>query len=86
MPDPYPPSELGGKTQRNGIQPPITPTGHKGHSPTPAERLRLLSLTGQDEDSTKDPDTGEAFTGMAPLDEVLADLPVHEKAIDAGEW
>lgn len=42
MADPMGPSEYGGKTMRNGIQPPITPAGRLGHIHLKAwERLRL---------------------------------------------
>lgn len=63
------PSEYGGKVQRNGIQPPVTPKGAPGHEPTASEKLRLTYLTGQDEDSTKAPDNGEAFSGLLPAKE-----------------
>lgn len=64
------PTEYGGKVQRNTIQPPVTPRGHKGHTElTNDERLRLIYMTGQDEDTTRDPDGGEAFSGLLPLSE-----------------
>lgn len=64
------PSEYGGKVQRNTIQPPVTPRGHAGHTElTNDELLRLSYLTGQTEDTTMPPDTGEAFTGLLPLSE-----------------
>lgn len=60
MPDPYPPSEFGGKTTDLGIQPPP-------HSPTSAEKLSLIYRTG-DPDGTGlvDADEGEAFSGLLP--------------------
>jgi hypothetical protein len=64
------PSEFGGKGQRNTIQPPVTPRGHKGHTAlTSDELLRLGYLTGQEIDTTIDPDSGEAFGGLLPLSE-----------------
>lgn len=75
MPDRMPPSEYGGRVQRNTIQPPISPSGMKGHSPDAAEKLRLQYMTGQDEDSTVDHDNGEAFSGILPLDEALEAMP-----------
>lgn len=83
MPDRQPPSEFGGKTQRNGIQPPVSPSGMKGHTPDANERLRLDYLTGQHEDSTKDPDGGEAFHGLLPIEQALEQMPVQEKYRDA---
>jgi hypothetical protein len=82
MPDKFPPSEFGGKGQRNTIQPPVTPRGHAGHSPTESERLRLQYLTGQDEDSTRDPDGGEAFTGLLPEEEARELVGEPEKYLD----
>lgn len=71
-------TEFGGGVQRNTIQPPVTPKGNKGHTPDSAETLRLQYLTGQIEDSTKDPD-GVSFDGLRPLPEVLAELPEPDK-------
>lgn len=65
-------TEFGGKVQRNGIQPPVAPKGLPGHVPTNAELLRLQYLTGQDADSTRPPDDGEAFEGIDPLDIAIA--------------
>lgn len=57
MPDPYAPSEFGGKVGKNLVQPDITPTGAQGHSPSEGERLglyyRTLDETGH---STQDVD------------------------------
>lgn len=61
MPADLPPSEFGGKVQKNGIQPQSpnarSPRGFPpagGHEPTASEKLRLVYMTGQDEDSTMD--------------------------------
>jgi len=51
-----PPSEYGGRAQKNGVQPPP-------HIPTPSERLSLLYRTG-DESGISDADTGEVFSGL----------------------
>ena len=74
-----PPSEFDGQRQRNGIAPPITPRGKAGHVPTNSEKLRLLYLTGQDEDSTVKPDNGEAFNGLLPLAEAEKINPPPEQ-------
>lgn len=61
MADPYPASEMGGKqtgiTGRNLIQPPVTPTGAKGHTPDVGERLGLYYRTlDESGNSSQDPD------------------------------
>lgn len=61
MPAPYPPSEFGGKIQRNNVQPPP-------HEPTESERLSLMYRTG-DESGQSMPDGGEAFNGLVSEDE-----------------
>lgn len=66
------PSEYGGRVQRNGIQPPVTPKGAPGHEPTASEKLRLIYQTGQDEDSTRNPDSErESFNGLLPPKEAI---------------
>jgi hypothetical protein len=60
MPDPYKPSEFGGKIQENRVQPPP-------HIPNQAERLMLLYTTG-DESGQSSPDNGETFEGMLPIE------------------
>lgn len=45
MPDPYAPSEFGGKMLKNNVQPPLTPTGAQGHTPDESERLGLYYRT-----------------------------------------
>lgn len=51
------PSEFDGTgSQRNTIAPPP-------HEMTPSEKMRLVYLTGQDEDQTAVPDSGESFRG-----------------------
>lgn len=73
------PSEYGGKVQRNTIQPPVTPRGHKGHTQlTNDELLRLTYLTGQTIDTTRNPDGGEAFAGLLPLEEAQKINPPPE--------
>lgn len=83
MPDRGAPSEFGGKVQRNGIQPPVSPSGMKGHTPDANEKLRLFYQTGQTEDSTKLRDGGETFSGLLPLKEQIAVAPNPEKYRDA---
>lgn len=70
------PSEYGGKVQRNGIQPPVAPSGAPGHELTASEKLRMIYQTGQDADSTKLPDNGESFNGLLPLKEAREQAPV----------
>ena len=78
------PSEFGGTVQRNGIAPPITPRGHAGHRDlSAAEKVHLFYVTGQDIDTTRAPDSGEAFTGILPLKEAIEAMPKPEKWIDA---
>lgn len=79
MPDPLPPSEFGGKVQKNRIQPPATPEGGAGHQPSVSEQLLLMYTTGQIEDSTRDPEKlGESFQGLLTYEEQL------QKRIDEG--
>ena len=69
-------SEFGGKVQKNTIMPPRTPAGTPGHTNLPAhEKLRLDYLTGQHEDTTRDPDSGEAWTGILPEKEARELMP-----------
>ena len=78
MPAKHPngPTEFGGRQQRNTIQPPVTPAGTPGHIELlPEEQLRLTYLTGQTEDTTRNPDGSEAMTGLLPLDEAIAAMP-----------
>lgn len=72
------PTEYGGHTQRNTLFPPVTPDGKQGHTPNSQDLLRLNYLTGQTVDSTKDPDGGEAFAGLLPLDKAKELLPEPE--------
>lgn len=76
------PSEFGGKTQPNGIQPPRTPRGQAGHTMTESERLRMIYQTGQDEDSTAMPDNGEAFSGLVDIETQKASLPPVKNVYD----
>lgn len=80
MPDNLgPPSEFGGKVQRNGVQPPP-------HVPTPSERLSLLYRTG-DESGLSDVDKdGNVFAGLLP-ENVQTQIRRDEGALDKGqEW
>lgn len=67
------PSEFGGSTQRNGIQPPIDPDGRPGHTNLDIwEKLRLEYGTSQPADEPQDTtrnfeDTPDAFDGLDPL-------------------
>lgn len=78
MPDQAgPPSEFGGKVQKNRVQPPP-------HEPTPSERMMLLYTTG-DESGNLDPESnGESFDGLLPYDEQLA-LRRAEGVMDKGQ-
>jgi len=80
MPDKLPPSEWGGRVQKNRVQPPITPAGTQGHNPLddPSEQVMLTYTTG-DPTGLSDPDDGEAFAGLLPLEQALELLPEHEK-------
>jgi hypothetical protein len=60
MPDPGPPSEFGGKIQRNGVQPPP-------HEPTASEQLSLMYRTGDLTGATDDVPT--VFEGLLPEEE-----------------
>lgn len=78
------PSEFGGKVQRNGIFPPITPAGTPGHIElTAAEKLRLDYQTGQHDDSTATSDNGEAWTGVLAYEEAREAMPKPEKYRDS---
>lgn len=67
-------TEYGGKVQKNRVQP-IIPTGEHGlsHEPTAAEQV-MLTYTTADETGASDPDDGEAFAGLVPEEERLAEL------------
>lgn len=78
MPDPYPPSEFGGKTGPNGFQP-VPP-----HVMTASEKLRALYTTG-DESGQSSLDDGDAFTGMLPEDEQRA-IRAAQGAFEKGEY
>jgi hypothetical protein len=65
--DGMPPSEFGGKQQKNRVQPRINPAGKRGHTPDPSEELMLSYTTGYT-DGLHDPDAGEAFEGLLPVD------------------
>jgi hypothetical protein len=77
VPDPYPPSEFGGKTQPNGVQPPP-------HSPEWYERVRLGHQTG-DETGKTALDDGSAWQGLLPLDE-QTELRRRAGDLEKGEY
>lgn len=57
--------------------PPKTPKGHPGHTAdrlTADERLRLLYLTGQTEDTTVPPDGGVSFQGLSEEEAISPEL------------
>lgn len=71
-----PPSEFGGKTQKNRVQPPP-------HKPTPAEELMLLYTTG-DSTGAMQPDEGETFAGLIDYDQQL-EIREAEGVMDKGQ-
>jgi hypothetical protein len=77
IPDPYPPSEFGGKTQPNRVQPPP-------HEPLWYERVMLGHTTG-DETGNTPVDDGAAWQGLLPPDEQRA-LREASGALDKGEF
>lgn len=81
------PSEFGGTTQRNGIAPPVTPLGNKGHTLeqlSAAEKLHLIYATGQEINTTLPPDPeGTPFEGLEPLKIAEPKMPVQPKWIDS---
>lgn len=77
MPDKLgPPSEFGGKVKRNRIQP-------SPHVPTVSEKLMLEYTTG-DQSGLTDPDGGEVFAGLLPLD-VQTELRRAEGVLEKGQ-
>lgn len=78
MPDRLKPSEMGGKVQRNRVQP-------SPHSATASEKLMLTYTTGDAEPTVNsEPDGGEAFAGLLPYDEQLA-LRTAEGVMEKGQ-
>ncbi len=71
-----PPSEHGGKTMRNGVQP-------FPHEPTASEKLSLAYRTG-DESGALNPDEGETFTGFLPLVEQVR-IRTDEGVLERGQ-
>jgi hypothetical protein len=67
MPDAFPPSEFGGKTNNRRVQPSIRPDGKRGHSPTVGERLGLYYRTG--DESGESPEQTAFWEGLLPLAE-----------------
>lgn len=78
-------TEFGGTTQRNGIAPPTTPRGQKGHTVlSAAELLHLGYVTGQETDTTRVPQpNGESFEGLDSLEEAKARMPKTVTWMDA---
>lgn len=81
VPDKFAPSEFGGKAGKNRVQPSVAPNGRPGHTPTPSEEVMLTYTTG-DPTGLSDPDNGEAFSGLLPLNEALELLPEPEPFTD----
>lgn len=81
MPDKLAPSEFGGKAQRNRVQPPVTPDGRAGHTPTASEQVMLTYTTG-DPTGVSDPDNGEAFSGLLPIEQAKELIPEPEPFTD----
>lgn len=84
MPDPYPPSEFGGKTNHLGIQP-------FPHRPTAAEKLSVVYRTGDESEG----ETGvylpldtenAAFEGLLPEEEQIAILEAEGKFEKGQVW
>lgn len=67
MPGEGRPSEFGGKIRRNRTFPPP-------HEPTASEQLMLGYTTGETSGDL-DPDGGEAWEGLLPLDEIEVPEP-----------
>jgi len=76
MPDPYGPTEFGGKTGTTGIQPPP-------HLPTPAEQLMLIYRTGDPTGAMAD-DSGENWEGLLDYDQQL-EIRETEGVMDKGQ-
>lgn len=70
------PSEFGGRTMRNGVQP-------RPHVPTSSEELSLIYRTG-DPTGLSDPDNGEVFNGLLP-EKVQRALRVQAGDLAKGE-
>lgn len=88
MPDPYKPSEFGGKPLKNGIQPPVAPSGLPGHTPTASEKLRLLRTTAQENDQTVIPsqkDQDAIWSGLETEKVAEANMPEVEMYRDTVE-
>jgi len=78
MPDKAgPPSEFGGRVQPNRVQPPP-------HVPTQSERMMLLYTTG-DESGQLNPDNGESFAGLLPLEEAKAAAIARGVSFEKGQ-
>lgn len=76
MPDPYKPSEFGGKVRKNRVQP-------LPHIPTASEAVMLGYTTG-DASGVSDPDGGEAFNGLLP-EHIQRELRQQAGDLDKGQ-
>lgn len=74
------PSEFDGPRQRNGTYPSVTPVGTPGHTEhTATEQLSMIYRTGQTEDLTRNPDDGQAFTGLTEDPIIPEPAPYFER-------
>jgi len=78
VPDPYPPSEFGGKSGPNGFQP-VPPAVMSAN-----DKLRALYTTGS-ETGTEPLDGGVAFTGLLPEAEQRA-IREAEGVFEKGQY
>jgi hypothetical protein len=83
MPDPFAPSEFGGKNTKNLVQPAVSPAGKTGHTPTPGERLGLYYRTlREDAEGVQDP---VHFNGLLTLIEqtkTMKNAGLLDKGVD----
>jgi hypothetical protein len=78
MPDKMMPSEFGGKTTKQGIQPAVMPTGQPGHTPTEAEAHTLYLRTGDESGLSEQDNENSHFNGLLPYEQKV------KEAKDAG--
>lgn len=83
MPDPYAPSEFGGKILRNNIQPAISPAGKQGHTPDPGEELTLFYRTMKTDDSgVQDVDYFHGLLSRIEQTKVMKNAGLLDKGVD----
>lgn len=83
MPDPYAPSEFGGKITKNLIQPPISPAGKTGHTPDPGEALGLFYRTMTEDDSgVQDADYFHGLLSRIEQTKVMKNAGLLDKGVD----